>query len=72
MFIKLLTGPRAGEVFEMKYADAKALIDDGRAVLAFPPDPPAVPTLTEAVIKPVGPLPKAKRKGFHKSRITSH
>lgn len=43
MFVKLLSGRRAGDVVDMKYLDAKALLDDGRAEFAFPPDPPAEP-----------------------------
>jgi hypothetical protein len=52
MFVKLLSGPRAGEAVEMKYADARALLNDGRAVLAYPPDPaPAVPVQSVKEIK---------------------
>jgi hypothetical protein len=40
MFVKLLSGRNAGQSVEMKYADAKPLLDDGRAVHAFPPDAP--------------------------------
>ena len=31
MFVKLLTGNRAGQVEEMKYETAKILVDSGRA-----------------------------------------
>jgi hypothetical protein len=31
MFVRLKHGPRAGEAVEMKFADAKVLLDDGRA-----------------------------------------
>jgi hypothetical protein len=31
MFVKLLAGGHAGEVVDMKYADAKILVDQGRA-----------------------------------------
>jgi hypothetical protein len=51
MFVKLLTGKRAGEIQEMKYADAVPMLAEGRAVLAFP-DPPAAPaTPAELEIK---------------------
>jgi hypothetical protein len=43
MFVKLKTGPRMGEIVEMKYVDAIPLIDDGRAQLAFAPDPSPAP-----------------------------
>lgn len=41
MFVRLKSGARAGEVHEMKFADAKPLLDDGRAeqVYAEPPAP---------------------------------
>jgi hypothetical protein len=44
MFVRLRTGNRAGEVHEMKFADAKPLLDDGRAeqVYAEPPAPAIV------------------------------
>ena len=35
MFVRLLTGARSGEIAEMKFADAKPLLDDGRAVRAY-------------------------------------
>lgn len=31
MFVKLTTGVRAGQVHEMKFADARILLDSGRA-----------------------------------------
>jgi hypothetical protein len=31
MFVKLLQGPRAGEIVEMKFMDAQPLLSDGRA-----------------------------------------
>jgi len=31
MFVRLLVGPRKGEIVDMKFADAKPLLDDGRA-----------------------------------------
>lgn len=43
MFVKLLGGPNAGKMVEMKYADARALLDTGRAVLGYPPDTPPPP-----------------------------
>jgi hypothetical protein len=39
MFVKMLVGPRAGEVVEMKYADALPLFSDSRAEPAYPGDP---------------------------------
>lgn len=59
MFVKLLSGPRAGQEVEMKYQDAKALLNDGRAVLAFPPDPPAA---TAAAVATGTALKKKKHK----------
>jgi hypothetical protein len=35
MFVKMLTGPRAGEIVEMKYADAVPLFADSRAEPAY-------------------------------------
>ena len=38
MYVKFLSGPREGEIVEMKFLDAKAVINDGRAELAYRPD----------------------------------
>jgi hypothetical protein len=35
MFVRYLTGRRKGEVEEMKFLDARALLDDGRAERAY-------------------------------------
>lgn len=64
MFVKLKTGRRAGEVVEMKFADARALIQAEQAEPAYqePPaaghaaGPPAPPSL------PSGIRPKAKKR----------
>lgn len=58
MFVKLLSGPNAGEMVEMKYADAKPLLDDGRAVYGYPPDPPAA----EGAPKADEGLPRKRKK----------
>lgn len=47
MFVRFLTGRRKGEVAEMKFVDAKALVDDGRAERAYQ-DPPAEQSSVEA------------------------
>lgn len=45
MFVRLTTGARAGEVHEMKFADAQPLLDDGRAERVYQePPPPAIAT----------------------------
>lgn len=49
MFVKLKIGQRAGEIVEMKYMDAKELIDAGSAELAYPPDPDPDPVETVPV-----------------------
>jgi hypothetical protein len=36
MFVKLKNGPRAGEIVEMKFTDARELLLDGRADPAYP------------------------------------
>ena len=35
MFVRFKTGAHAGEIAEMKFLDAKALLDDGRAEQAY-------------------------------------
>lgn len=42
MFVRFLIGTRAGEVHEMKYADAQPLLNDGRAELAYQDKPAEV------------------------------
>ena len=45
MFVRFKLGPRAGEVHEMKFADAQPLLADGRAELVYQESPmPAVVT----------------------------
>jgi hypothetical protein len=61
MFVKFLIGQRAGEVAEMKYADAVPMLADGRAVLAFPEMPSAPATPAELEIKSES-KPRAGRK----------
>lgn len=39
MFIRFLSGSRKGQVEEMKFVDAAALLADGRAERAYPADP---------------------------------
>jgi hypothetical protein len=51
MFVKLLTGKRAGQIQEMKYADAVPMLAEGRAVLAFPEPSSAPATPAELEIK---------------------
>lgn len=41
MFVRFLDGPRKGNVEEMKYADARLLIADGRAEDAYAEKPAA-------------------------------
>jgi hypothetical protein len=36
MFVRLEVGARAGEIVEMKFMDARVLLDDGRATPAYP------------------------------------
>ena len=40
MFVRLLQGPRAGEIVEMKFMDAQPLLADGRARRLEDADPP--------------------------------
>jgi hypothetical protein len=61
MFVKFLSGRRAGEVAEMKYADAVPMLADGRAVLAFPEPQSAPATPAEAESKSES-KPRAGRK----------
>jgi hypothetical protein len=48
-FIRFKQGRRAGEEVEMKFADAKPLLEDGRAELVYPADPAAAPAKAPAV-----------------------
>lgn len=47
MFVKFLDGRRKGEVAEMKFADAQALIARGGAE-KYPPNPRPTPIVREA------------------------
>jgi hypothetical protein len=38
MFVKIVSGRDAGQMVDMNYIDAKELLNDGRAVLAYPPE----------------------------------
>jgi len=69
MFVRLKTGNRAGEVHEMKFADAKPLLDDGRAEQVYqePPEPVIARTDGEGRELPkhaveAKPRPKEKKK----------
>jgi hypothetical protein len=66
MFVRFLTGRRAGTVEEMKFADAQPLIADGRAERFVQGETPevaaiAAPTMVTAKVV-VTPKPKGKKK----------
>lgn len=61
MFVKFLTGTRAGEIHEMKFVDAQALLADGRAEMAYQEPKPAPPAPRANDAAPANP-PKAKKK----------
>ena len=61
MFVTLKAGPRAGQVVEMKFIDAQALLADGRAE-KYPPDPAGHAPI-EASAKPAEAPTAVKRKG---------
>jgi hypothetical protein len=63
MFVKLKTGARAGEVVEMKFADAQPLLEDGRAERVNY-EQIAATVMVEA---PPSKQPKPKPKGKNKS-----
>lgn len=56
MFVKFKTGPRAGEIAEMKFSDAQALLADGRAEKYPADDAPESSA-------PPAPAAQPKRKG---------
>ena len=47
MFVKLKTGRNGGEIVEMKFEDAKALLLDGRADPAYSDEPEATQPIAE-------------------------
>ena len=61
MFVRFLTGRRKGEIEEMKFVDAQAVIADGRAERAFADDSTKVNVPTAA------PAP-ARKTGKEKAR----
>jgi hypothetical protein len=46
MYITFLSGPRKGETAEMKFLDARALIEAGRAEPAYQDRPAPLPPIT--------------------------
>jgi len=57
MYVRFLSGRRKGEVEEMKFLDAKAVIADGRAEDAY-----AEPTAAAAPAPAAQPMKKTGRK----------
>jgi hypothetical protein len=72
MFIRFKAGRRSGEVVEMKYPEAKALISDGRAELYIPGQDQPAPEAS-AITRPpeIPPAVLKKKKGKNMKHATA-